>query len=573
MPSLLIAAATGYQLAVAIIRTSRLEAARTVDAIAAHQRLILQSAEQMLRTLAASNAVQTGNLAGMQAFFTRLVRANHQYAIVLATDPAGLVVASGITIDPYALSDRAYLAEALRRRTLVYGPFTISRATGLPVIPIALPVLGDEGEVRFVLIASLRVDVLKNALAGNPPPTGTVVEMIDKNGGRVYRYPADPAFPNGQPGDQELLAALALESTDYPFSVAYRGRRVFARSAAIAMEPSQEVAFRIRMAMPADTSNTPAILIPYVSFALLSIGLSVALAYWLYTRSIGLRLGAIAEVAAGISREHGASIRPPLDGEDELDLLRRTLVDSAETLRRRERERQEASALIEASLREKEALLKEIHHRVKNNFQVISSLLNLQAMTISDDRILKMFEESRNRIQSMALIHERLYRSDEFASIDFGDYARSMADQIEATYADIADRVSVRVSAGKSPLLLDAAVPLGLILNELLSNCFKHAFPAGRRGAVLVELAAGEGRRGVFSVRDDGIGLPADFDERRSGSLGLELVTTLAGQIKGQLRFESPPPGTTNGTRFSLSFPLPDGLDWTAAPNEAILDA
>ena len=194
-------------------------------------------------------------------------------------------------------------------------------------------------------------------------------------------------------------------------------------------------------------------------------------------------------------------------------------------------------------------------------------------MTISDDRILRMFEESRNRIQSMALIHERLYRSDEFASIDFGDYARSMADQIESTYADVADRVSVRVNAGKAPLLLDAAVPLGLVLNELLSNCFKHAFPSGRRGAVLVELSAGEERHGVFSVQDDGIGLPADFDERRSGSLGLELVATLTDQIKGKLRFESPPNGKTIGTRFSLSFPLPDGVDWTAAENEAILDA
>jgi two-component sensor histidine kinase len=194
-------------------------------------------------------------------------------------------------------------------------------------------------------------------------------------------------------------------------------------------------------------------------------------------------------------------------------------------------------------------------------------------MSITDDKILMMFEESRNRILSMALIHERLYRSDDFASIDFGDYARTMTDQIDTTYRDASDRIEVRVIAGHAPLLLDAAVPLGLILNELLSNCFKHAFPFGEGGAVLVKLAAGDGRRGLFLVEDNGVGIPETFDARQSGSLGLELVTTLAGQLRGTLSVESPPPGKHRGTRFTLSFPLPDGIDWTAECEEAILDA
>ena len=529
----------------------------------------------MLRTVAASNAVQSGDVAGMQSYFTRLVRNNHQYATILATDPAGLVVASGLRIDPYALNDRAYLAEALRRKNLVIGPYTISRSTGLPIIPFALPVQNTEGDVRFVLVASLRVDVLLNAIKSLRLPNGTILEMADSNGDRVYRFPADPAFPPGQRRDQELISLQNLEARNFPFSNTYRGRPVFARSTSITLTPSGEASFRLFLAIPAsvNTGNTPSILIPYAGFAAISIGLSIALAVWLYSRFIGKRLGAIAEVAADIGAENGASIRPPLDGEDELDLLRRTLVDSAEALRRREKERKEASCLIETSLKEKEALLKEIHHRVKNNFQVISSLLNLQAMSISDERILMMFEESRNRIQSMALIHERLYRSEEFASIDFGDYAKSMADQIESTYLDAADRVKVAVRAGKAPVHLDVAVPLGLILNELLSNCFKHAFPHGSRGTVLVELSEGADRFGLFSVEDDGVGLPDNFDARRAGSLGLELVTTLADQVRGRLTFESPPPGTSRGTRFTLTFPLSEGLDWTAEPAEAILDA
>lgn len=574
LPSLVVAVATGYQLAVAVFRTSQVEAARSVEGIAAHHRLIIEGTEQMLRTIAASKVVRSGDIEGMREFFTQLVRSNHQYATILATDAMGMVVASGIQIAPYALSDRAYLAEALARKNTVVGPYSRSRATGLPIIPIALPVLDQEGKASFVLIASLRVDVLKESLTRLDLSENVIVELLDRNGDRVYRIPTDPAFPPGQRGDQELISLLDTSTRSTPFSYAYRGRRVFVRSARIDLGVDRESRFRVILAVPVSVSNgtTQEILLPYITVGILSILLSIALAAWFYTRSIGRRMGAIAEVAGEIGFENGASIRPPLDGEDELDLLRRTLIDSADALRRREKERKEASEVIEASLREKEALLKEIHHRVKNNFQVISSLLNLQAMSITDESILMMFEESRNRILSMALIHERLYRSDNFSSIDFGDYARSMADQIETTYRNASERIVVRVKAGQAPLLLDAAVPLGLVLNELLSNCFKHAYPHGTRGSVLVELSQDCERHGLFSVEDDGVGLPGNFEARRSGSLGLELVSTLAGQLRGTLTVASPPPGKLRGTRFTVSFPLPEGMDWKEEQEEAMID-
>jgi hypothetical protein len=278
LPSLFIAAITGYQLAVAVLRTSRLEAARLVDGIAAQQRLILQGAEQMLRTIAASNAVQTGDVARMQAFFTRLVRTNHQYATILATDPTGLVVASGIHIDPYALNDRAYLAEALRRKSYVIGSYTISRATGLPVIPLALPVLGEEGGVRFVLIASLRVDVLMNAIPVRLTNMGPFWRWSTNTATGCTAFP--PTRPS-RPGNARPGTALLAESGSpgFPVLTAYRGRPVFARSSIITLTPSGETSFRLLLAIPAsvNTGNTPTILIPYVSVGIISIGLSIAL--------------------------------------------------------------------------------------------------------------------------------------------------------------------------------------------------------------------------------------------------------------------------------------------------------
>lgn len=194
-----------------------------------------------------------------------------------------------------------------------------------------------------------------------------------------------------------------------------------------------------------------------------------------------------------------------------------------------------ARAELEQSLREKEVLLKEIHHRVKNNLQVISSLLQLQAGCIVDDEVRRVFEESQGRIRSMALVHEKLYRGKDLIHIDFGDYVQDLVSALIGSYRESASRLQVEVQAEAVQLSVDQAVPCGLILNELISNAFKHGFPDGRPGRILVRLTGGAGIE--LSVQDDGVGWPSAFKPTESSSLGLRLVHILARQLRAGLQW------------------------------------
>ncbi|MEA2570404.1 MAG: hypothetical protein QOI24_2405 [Acidobacteriota bacterium] len=214
-------------------------------------------------------------------------------------------------------------------------------------------------------------------------------------------------------------------------------------------------------------------------------------------------------------------------------------------------ERRRAEEIIQASLREKEALLKEIHHRVKNNLQVTSSLLRLQAAAIGDDRVRAMFEETENRIRSMALVHEKLYQSTNLSRIDFGDYIRTLGELLFRSSAINPDNVTLEVGGAVVFLSIEIAVPCGLIVNELLSNALKHAFPDDRPGVIRVHLRVEvDGTIGV-SVRDDGVGLPAALDVERTETLGLRLVAGLVQQIEGRMTIER----GAAGAGFNVVFP------------------
>ncbi len=209
-----------------------------------------------------------------------------------------------------------------------------------------------------------------------------------------------------------------------------------------------------------------------------------------------------------------------------------------------ERKKQEDRIL--ASLKEKEVLLREIHHRVKNNMQIISSLLSLQSRYLKNERDMAIIRESQNRIKSMALIHEKLYKSEDLANINAREYFMSIADGLVRSYG--ARGVKVTVEVGDVSLGMDAAIPCGLIVNELLSNSLKHAFPQ-REGEVFVVLSSVDGIM-ELTVRDNGLGIPEEIDFRNTDSLGLRLVTILAeDQLGGKITLRR-----DKGTEFCIQF-------------------
>jgi len=211
-------------------------------------------------------------------------------------------------------------------------------------------------------------------------------------------------------------------------------------------------------------------------------------------------------------------------------------------------ERKRAQKQVQTSLQEKEILLREIHHRVKNNLQFVSSLLSLQFETGKDKRGLDVLHESQDRIDSMALVHEQLCESEGLAGINMGEYIRNLVAHLSDSYGTPA--ISHKVDAEPVPLDLDAAVPCGLILNELWSNAVKHAFPDGRSGVISVGFRPAGQDNVELAVRDNGVGLPEGIDLQNTDSLGLRLVGLLVGQLKAAVELDR-----TGGTAVKITFP------------------
>jgi len=211
---------------------------------------------------------------------------------------------------------------------------------------------------------------------------------------------------------------------------------------------------------------------------------------------------------------------------------------------------QKEAAKTESSLQEKELLLREIHHRVKNNLQVISSLLSLQSRTSKDEQAIEMAKESQNRIKVMALIHEKLYRSKDFANVEFNDYIKNLVNDLFASYRVSASRISLKLEIEDLSLGIDTAIPTGLIINELVTNCLKYAFSKDNDGEIRISLCSLDDGQNELIVRDNGVGIPETLDIKNAESLGLRMITNLTERsLHGKVSINR-----DNGTEFRIIF-------------------
>lgn len=211
-------------------------------------------------------------------------------------------------------------------------------------------------------------------------------------------------------------------------------------------------------------------------------------------------------------------------------------------------EKKLAELEILESLKEKEILLKEIHHRVKNNLQVISSILNLQSSFVEDNQTQDILMESRNRVRTMAIIHENLYRTEDFSSIDFGEYLSNLARNLIASYR-VNVKVDLELKVNSVKLNIDQAIPCGLLVNEVVSNALKYAWNENQEGKLLVKLELDNSNVVNLEITDNGKGLPDEFENLNSDTLGLQLISTLVEQLDGELNVER-----VKGTKYFIKF-------------------
>jgi PAS domain S-box-containing protein len=210
----------------------------------------------------------------------------------------------------------------------------------------------------------------------------------------------------------------------------------------------------------------------------------------------------------------------------------------------------EAEEHLKKSVYEKEILLKEIHHRVKNNMQVISSILKLQSDYVKDKKTVELLNECRNRISSMALIHAFLYMANDFANVDFSTYVTNIANNLQQSYVSSNKKITLQIDIPKVNLHIDDAIPCGLIINELLSNSFKYAFVKKKKGVVGISVKVKK-ENIILAIWDNGVGFPSDVDYKNTKSLGLQLVNALCHQLGGKIKMESK---RNKGTQYIIAF-------------------
>jgi len=218
-------------------------------------------------------------------------------------------------------------------------------------------------------------------------------------------------------------------------------------------------------------------------------------------------------------------------------------------LESREQQRREAEENLKRSLAEKDILLKEVHHRVKNNMQIISSILKMQERQVEDPKLKEVLEESQNRIRSMALVHEDLYRNENLENIKFINYAKSLAGNLMRTFSEQQGKISVVYEIEDVLLPLDTGIPCGLIINELISNSFKYAFKDREKGTIKLGLKTNEEGKYTLEVSDDGVGFDKEFVVESAKTLGLKIVNKLVQQIDGTLEYDF-----SQGTKFIIRF-------------------
>lgn len=206
-----------------------------------------------------------------------------------------------------------------------------------------------------------------------------------------------------------------------------------------------------------------------------------------------------------------------------------------------------AEEQLQASLNEKMTLLKEVHHRVKNNLQIIVSLLNLQSQYITDESVLAVIRESQNRVRAMALVHEKLYQTRDISKIDLGEYIRFLAESLFQSYGARSRKIGLNTDIKEIHVDINTAIPFGLIMNELISNSLKYAFPEGMEGKLEITITTTNELINVV-CRDNGVGIPADLDWRNTQSLGLRLVNSLVEQLNGTIDLDM-----SAGTQFTLT--------------------
>ncbi|TVR00375.1 MAG: HAMP domain-containing protein [Spirochaetaceae bacterium] len=547
---------TGFQLQRIAHEQEIDKAVRALTSIENQQRLVFHSSRQLLVSLSLWPSIFERNTERLNALLADQLAVHETYATILMADRNGLSFASahpGTT--GFSVADRDYFQRAMETGRFSVGSLVSSRTTGSPVVPFALPVFDDAGAIDSIIIASHLIDDYNALFSGGFVPPGWTAEIIDRNGVYLFRYPLYAATPLGISVQPSLLALIRSSPRVRGMWTDPEGREEYIVSAAISADPtSDHTDLYLMVRTPAETVFRPGrgIVWNLLILAVLSLVFAGIVTTVLGRRTIIRRLNLLVAASDAIACGDLSVRSGVAHDRGEIGAVAAAFDAMAEALQAREDAHDIAEQTISAALTEKEVLLQEVHHRVKNNFQIVSSLLRMQSEGFDDKVVRAKFRDAENRIRSMALIHESLYQSESTADIDFQKYLVTVVQSIHSSNVDSSSEIEIDVHSDPVHLSLDRAVPLALIVNELVSNSCKHAFVSGdtpfeEPGRIVVRLTRCDRNALELLVADNG-----RVNGRTSNRVGLgtQLVQALTEQLQGSIEYSH-----EDGTRCRCRFP------------------
>ena len=524
------------------------EAIRQTEALAEIQLRITESTRQVMVTVATMVASGMASPDRLNGLLASILEQNPELLNITITDPVGIVTHSARLAPGVDLSDRKHIHDVMRRQRFSSGEFILGRVDDVPSFPFSLPILDRNGKLQGIVTCTYMLSSYRPVFDQLRLPADTILGITDHSGTRLFFHPPKSSNPVGHKikGDvwEDILSGPETGTTLREGSDGIRRFYAFRK---LRHEPTEDPYMFIVLAVPDYVATRPSLIVLIRNLGLMAVLLisNLIMANLLGSALFGQRVHALTEAATRIQQGLlGAHVDIPADGS-ELSLVAQAMDRMVDSLGQQALERQIVADQLKRSLSEKETLLKEIHHRVKNNLQLILSLIRLQAE--DPGTALEFSQRLEGRVRAMSLIHELLYESDDLGALDMADYIPRLAGlQIHA--AGRIKNPQLDLSIDSIRLDMDQAIPLALILNELISNAFKHA--GDQNGKIAVSLSRTD-QSVTLSVADDGEGLPEGFDPLAGASLGMKLVEALTLQLGGSLAWAN-----RTGAEFSIQFKI-----------------
>ena len=527
------------------------EALNQANSIAHYQFSITESTRQMLATLAALPEFKQLEVHAMRPILQNIHAQNRAYLNFTAINAQGIIVASSRLEPGINLRGRPHIELVLRRAQFSPGSYIVGLVENTPSISYAYPITAETGELVGALTATYKLSSYETYMQGLSITKDTILGIVDRYGTRLFYYPPNETNPIGKPIKYDVWRRMQQDDSSNVFlATGSDGKKRYYAYSKLTLTPDEAPYMYVVFGIPYQiiTDRVLPILYQELALILLTMGVALLLTRRLYNSLFGRRLAELVELTKAISQGPKSLPELPADPTPDLGIIQKALYTMYKTLQEQTYKQQIYEADLQRAVQEKIMLIKEVHHRVKNDFQLIQSLIRLESTQCED---IESFREAiESRIASMALVHQMLYETNTQGSIDLGTYGREIIElliNIKGTGTPII--LDIQTEAIQAPV--DKAITFGLLLNELVMNSLKHGLSPDKASQFTLILKKQESLVHL-EFSDTGPGFPEIFSPAAAKGLGMQLAAGLAEQLGGTLHWK-----TDTGARFILDFPIP----------------